>query len=238
MIDLTDKTLSEIVSVHNSAALVFEKHNIDFCCDGDLLLKDALKGSGIDLDNILHELDIAFSEESNNVDFSQLSITEVNDILRKEYHEFLKNKISEISALSTKVNSRFEDQKLSMIHDQIMSLFNHLAPHMISEEKVLFPYLEYMEHSVLKGKVPKPASFGKVKKSVSTMLKDHTTSAAQLDEIRELTNSLEIIHEDPLLDEYFNELKNLDINLRMHIFIENFVLFRKARAMEETLLSK
>jgi regulator of cell morphogenesis and NO signaling len=92
---------------------------------------------------------------------------------------------------------------------------------------------------VLKGKVPKPASFGKVKKSVSSMLDDHEASAHQLDEIRELTNNYVCSTPDAEdIQEYFDELQMLDRNLRMHIFIENYVLFKKARAMEKKFMRR
>ena len=32
--ELIDKTITEIVSEHNSAARVFDKYHLDFCCNG------------------------------------------------------------------------------------------------------------------------------------------------------------------------------------------------------------
>jgi regulator of cell morphogenesis and NO signaling len=69
------------------------------------------------------------------------------------------------------------------------------------------------------------------------MLDDHEASAGQLDELRELTNNYTCEAQDnELLQIYFDELKALDQNLRMHIFIENNVLFKKARNLEEQYL--
>ena len=172
-----------------------------------------------------------------NINFNELTVTEVSELLRRDYHMVLRDKISEISAMSRKIQAKYADENIERIHEVILAMFNHLAPHMVSEEKVLFPYLEYMEHTVLKGKVPKPASFGKLKKSVSSMLDDHEASAHQLDELRELTNGYVCNQPDcEDIQEYYDELHILDRNLRMHIFIENNVLFKKARAMEEEFL--
>lgn len=237
--ELINKTITEIVSEHNSAAKVFDKYHLDFCCNGDRVLEEAVKEANIAVDYLLQDLEVAISNESDeNIDFTELSVTEVSEILRTDYHDFLRQKISEISTLSQKVQSEITDERFAQIRELIMSMFNHLAPHMLSEEKVLFPYLEYMEHTINKGKVPKPASFGKLKKSVSSMLDDHEASAGQLDELRDLTGNYHCDQKDnELLCEYFDELQKLDQNLRMHIFIENNVLFRKARALEEKYIT-
>ena len=173
----------------------------------------------------------------DNINFNKLSISEVSELLRTGYHDFLRQKISEIATLSRKAQLATKDERIETIHELIMSMFNQLAPHMISEEKVLFPYLEYMEHTINKGKIPKPASFGKLKKSVSSMLDDHEASASQLDELRALTNNYNCTEsENEVLCEYFKELREFDRNLRMHIFIENNVLFKKARILEDKFL--
>lgn len=238
--ELINKTITEIISEHNSAAKVFDKYHLDFCCNGDKLLEDAVREANIAVDFLLDDLKMAISNESSeNIDFTDLSVSEVSEILRHDYHDFLRQKISEISTLSQKVETVDADENLNRIKELVMSMFNHLAPHMLSEEKVLFPYLEYMEHTLNKGKIPKPASFGKLKKSVSTMLDDHEASAGQLDELRELTNNYKSNFPDnQLLNEFYKELKGLDQNLRMHIFIENNVLFKKARALEELFLKE
>lgn len=233
--ELINKTITEIISEHNSAARVFDKYRLDFCCSGDQILEDAIKEANIAVDFLLEDLAVAISGEAEeNIDFTDLTVSEVSEILRNQYHDFLRDKISEISTLSQKVRNEFTDDRLRQIGELIMSMFNHLAPHMLSEEKVLFPYLEYMEHTLSKGKIPKPASFGKLKKSVSVMLDDHEASASQLDELRELSNNYTCEQKDnELLCHYFDQLKELDQNLRMHIFIENNILFKKARILED-----
>ena len=240
MSQFQEMTISEIVSEHNSAADVFEKYRLNFCCNGEVTVKEAMTKAKGPLNDLLEELELAIAAESDeNINFNNLSVTEVSEILRSDYHMFLRNKISEIATISRNILAKYKEEKIDLVHDILMAMFNHLAPHMVSEEKVLFPYLEYMEHTVLKGKVPKPASFGKLKKSVSAMLDDHEDSATQLDELRKITNDYTCWNDaDDDLRHFYNELKLLDRNLRMHIFIENYVLFKKARAMEDQLQAK
>lgn len=238
MTQLNNKTLADIVSEHNSTADIFEKYNLDFC-SGKLELSDSLTSVGVNLSKLLNELEIAIENEpSSNINFNSLSLTEISEILRNEYHEHLRDKISELTVLSRKINSHHKSEPVEQIHEKLLAIFNHLAPHMVQEEKVLFPYLEYMEHMVLQGKVAKPPSFGKIKKSVSIMLDDHKDSTDQLNELRVITNDYSCPADgDEDMQRFYKELHDLDKNLRMHINIENNVLFKKARVMETNMLN-
>ena len=237
MTQLNNKTLADIVSEHNSTADIFEKYNLDFC-SGKLQLSNSLATAGVNLDQLLTELEMAIENEpASNINFNTLTLTEISEILRNEYHEYLRDKISELTALSRKIHSQHKSESVDQIHESLLAIFNHLAPHMVQEEKVLFPYLEYMEHMVLQGKLPKPPSFGKIKKSVSTMLDDHKDSTDQLNELRLITDEYTCPDDtDTELLYFYKELHLLDKNLRMHINIENNVLFKKARNMETNML--
>jgi regulator of cell morphogenesis and NO signaling len=96
-----------------------------------------------------------------------------------------------------------------------------------------------MEHMVDQDKIARPASFGKVKKTIASMLDDHKDSTGKLNKLRDLTNDYSCpVDDGPDLQFYYKELRLLDSNLRMHIHIENNVLFKKARAMEEAMLKR
>ena len=237
MTQLNNKTLADIVSEHNSTADIFEKYNLDFW-SGKLQISESLASAGVDLTKLLDELEIAIENESaSNINFNDLSLTEISEIIRNEYHEYLRDKISELTALSRKIHTQHKSESVDQIHEHLLGIFNHLAPHMVQEEKVLFPYLEYMEHMVLQGKVAKPPSFGKIKKSVAIMLDDHKDSTSKLDRLRSITNDYSCTKDDADLVYFYKELHALDRNLRMHINIENNVLFKKARVMEKSMLN-
>lgn len=237
MTQLNNKTLADIVSEHNSTANIFEKYNLDFWT-GKLQLSESLASAGVDLNKLLDDLEIAIENEpASNINFNDLSLSEISEIIRNEYHEYLRDKISELTALSRKIHTQHKSESVDQIHEHLLGIFNHLAPHMVHEEKVLFPYLEYMEHMVLQGKVAKPPSFGKIKKSVATMIDDHKSSTTKLDQLRTITNDYSCNKDDADLLYFYKELHALDRNLRMHINIENNVLFKKARVMEKSMLN-
>ena len=237
MTTLENKTIAEIVSEHSSTAEIFDSYHVDYCTCGNLAIKDGLKGSEISVDALLKDLQIAINKEpDNNINFNELSIPELIEIIRLDHHEYLRGKISELTSLSQQMKRENVIKNIGKIHDLLMTSFDHLAPHMLREEKVMFPYLEYMEHMVAQGKSPKPPSFGKVKKSVADMLDEHRDSTNMLEELRDLTKDFTAPENATEgINLFFNELKGLDKNLRMHIHLENNVLFTKAKAMAENL---
>lgn len=237
MITLENKTIADIVSEHSATAEVFDNYHLDYCSCGNLVIKDGIKGNEISVDALLKDLQIAINNEpDSNINFNELSIPEIIELIRTDHHEYLRGKISELTALSMQMKRENTIKNIDKIHDLILSAFDHLAPHMLREEKVLFPYLEYMEHMVGQGKSPKPPSFGKVKKSVAEMLDDHRDSTNMLQELRELTNDFTAPQDaTEEINLFFNELIRLDTNLRMHIHLENNVLFSKAKIMAEKL---
>jgi regulator of cell morphogenesis and NO signaling len=240
MTDLINKTLADIVNENNSTAKVLNNFHLDFCGQGETPLKTSVAEAGISLDKVLTDLEIAITNEApDNINFKELSIAELSKVIRNEYHEYLRDKISELTTLSMKVQQESKLEIIDQIHELIISIFNHLAPHMLSEEKVLFPYMEYMEHMVEQDKVARPASFGKVKKTVAAMLDDHKDSTDKLNKLRDLTDDYSCPNDKGSdLQHYYEELRLLDSNLRMHIHIENNVLFKKARVMEEEMLKQ
>ena len=237
MITLEKKTIAEIVSEHRSTAEVFDNYHVDYCTCGSLVIKECIEETEISIDALLKDLQNAISKEpDNNINFNELSIPELIEIIRLDHHEYLRGKISELTSLSQQMKRENVIKNIDKIHDLLMSSFDHLAPHMLREEKVMFPYLEYMEHMVGQGKAPKPPSFGKVKKSVADMLDEHRDSTNMLEELRELTKDFTAPEKATKeINLFFNELKGLDKNLRMHIHLENNVLFNKAKAMAENL---
>ena len=237
MMDLTNKTLTDILNDCNQATLVFEKYHIDYCNLGRKKLREVLPNK-TQMQRLQSELiELLTNMGQSNINYSELDIAQLIDLIRTEYHEYLRHKISELTQLSQRVRTECQRPEIDQVHDQLMAIFDHLAPHMVREEKVLFPYLAYMVHTVEKGKVPRPPSFGKVKMSVSQMLEEHRDSTEKLNQLAAATDNYTCPDEHkPLLCEYYRELHALDRNLRMHMHLENNVLFEKARAVEKRYL--
>ena len=75
--ELIKKTITEIVSEHNSAAEVFDKYHLDFCCCGDRTLKEAVAEANIAVDFLLEDLELMGPVRLSEVEDVQKEILQV-----------------------------------------------------------------------------------------------------------------------------------------------------------------
>src|SRR5690349_11809293 len=90
MSTLIDQSLSQIVSENFQTAHVFEKYGVDFCCGGKHTLQDACDRKGIEVIQILEELDIQTSQSGAGIDFAHLTLTELCDYIVSVHHTYVK----------------------------------------------------------------------------------------------------------------------------------------------------
>ena len=53
MKNFRETTLAELVTERTGAAVVFEKHKLDFCCNGKRSLEEACEGQGLNTEAIV-----------------------------------------------------------------------------------------------------------------------------------------------------------------------------------------
>src|SRR6185295_17615351 len=77
MVDLSNKTLSQIVTDHYQTARVFEKYRLDFCCQGKRSLTVACTEKQIPIEDVLTDLYNILSTETGNAEFDKRSLQEL-----------------------------------------------------------------------------------------------------------------------------------------------------------------
>jgi regulator of cell morphogenesis and NO signaling len=104
----------------------------------------------------------------------------------------------------------------------------------MKEERVLFPFIERMEESVVAGEPVIPAPFGSVNNPVSMMIHEHDTAGNLLREMRKQSNG----YQPPVgactsYKTLFSALAEFERDLHQHIHLENNILFPRAIEMEQ-----
>ena len=69
MVELSNKTLSQIVTDHYQTARVFEKYRLDFCCQGKRSLTAACNEKQIPIEEVLTDLNDVLSAETGSSEF-------------------------------------------------------------------------------------------------------------------------------------------------------------------------
>ena len=159
----SNQSIGEIVSIMPKASEVYKKFNIDFCCGGHRPLSEAIKEQELNESEVLKELDKAYEETkrlTDQVDFRNMSSSDMIDYIVNKHHGFLKKNMPEISELATTILRvhGVNHNELFSVHKHFHTLKMELDQHMIKEESLLFPLIkEYESNSSeeLLGKINK-----------------------------------------------------------------------------------
>jgi regulator of cell morphogenesis and NO signaling len=211
-------TVAQIVAAHAAAARVFQKHQIDFCCHGDVTVPETCRERRLDPDAVFAELEAALpaGAREDAEDPRALSTAALIARIVDRHHGYLRRQLPYLGPLVAKVASVHGERngKLAAVEDAFRSLAETLEPHLDNEEEVLFPAL-------LSG-VPDAAI---LRRELDEMLDDHLAVGELLARLRALTdgfttpewgcNTYRVV---------MSELEALEADVLRHVHLENHVL--------------
>ena len=237
LLDAT-KTVREFAIENSSATRVFERLKIDYCCGGNQPLKDACGEKGLNLDEVLQLLQQAdqtkIDSETTNVESLPLA-TLVNLIVEK-HHVFTRTELERLTTLLEKVCSAHGQNhpELLDIRSHFQTLRAELEPHMMKEERILFPYITRLETAFAENQPPPFAPFGHVQNPIAAMMREHDAAGEILKTIRELSINF-ATPEDACISyqTLYMALEELEADLHQHIHLENNILFPKSLELEQ-----
>jgi regulator of cell morphogenesis and NO signaling len=224
-------TIGEIVAMNYKSAHVFSKHHIDFCCQGNRLLKDVLTSEN--KAQIIQELaEITHETNKNQIDFLSWPLDLLIDYIVKKHHRFVEEKSKEITPLLQKIVSVHgkSNPELLRIYELFSQAVVDLAAHMKKEELILFPYIQKMLSK-------KEATHEFVINPIESMHHEHNHEGERFREIAQLTN--DYTPPNDACNTYkltYRLLAEFEKDLHLHIHLENNILFIKAIELEQRLL--
>ena len=217
MVSAQDK-VADIVISHSECAPVFQKHKIDFCCNGGVSLAEAAKKRGVDASALISELEGAISRRKGGPagDPRELSTAALIGAIISTHHEYLRKILPFLVPLSAKVGNVHgdHDPRLRDLARVVQELSDAMIPHLDKEEQTLFPAL-------MTGN-PSPQV---VKDELNAMVKEHLEVAALLELIHKATEDYTL--PDWACNSYrtlFAELESMESDILRHVHLENHVL--------------
>jgi regulator of cell morphogenesis and NO signaling len=224
------KTVREIALQNPGAARVFEALRIDYCCGGGKSLAEACDAAKVSLSEVVAKLDAAPRDPKAAV-WDDRSMNDLIDHILAVHHEHDRRELDRLRALSTKVASAHGARRpeLERVRELVRALADDLEPHMMKEERVLFPYIRELDRA-LEGKGAWPnAFFGTVANPVAMMTREHDHVGALLRELRATTKDFALPEDAcPSYTALFRALEEFERELHVHIHLENNVLFPRA----------
>jgi len=221
----TQTSVGEFVTDNALCAETFEDLSIDFCCGGDSALEKACQEKGLEPEEVLSQLKLLKNPVTDqDTDLDQLTPAQLTLHIESKHHEYLKKVLPRISSLLDKVLSAHGGRhpELKVLKTTFTHLREDLEPHLLKEERVLFPLIRKLGSQELDTNMKAVAG------PIQVMLKEHDRVGDFLKEIRELTKGFEVPDDGcQSFQLLYKELKFLETDTHLHIHKENNVLFLK-----------
>lgn len=227
-----DAPVGAWVAERPSAARVFERLGIDYCCGGQRPLEEACRKRGLVPQNVVAELQATLDDAADEgLNWNEASLTDLCDHIEETHHAYLKEELPRLTAIIAKVvHAHGENHpELPELQRAFLALRAELEPHMQKEEQVLFPAIRRMEGSP----VPPQFPFGSVANPIHVMEAEHDQAGACLAAIRELTEDFRV--PEGACNTYrvmLESLRELESDMHQHVHKENNILFPRAADLE------
>lgn len=219
--------VASVVLDHSECAQVFQRHRIDFCCQGEQSIEAAANARKVDVDALLAELSRAIADRRGDRqdDPRALSTPRLVAHIVSKHHEYLRKALPFIQTLATKVSRVHGDHnpKLRHLEAAVQEISAALLPHLDDEEQSLFPALTAKELD--------PAA---IASQLASMQDEHLAVARLLERIRAASDEFTL--PEWACNSYntlFSELRQLESDVFTHVHLENHVLRPRFAAQRE-----
>lgn len=217
----TDLTLGALVTENPGRSRVLEKLGLDYCCGGQVSLRDACEAAGLDEAEVLAALNDAPTVPT--VDWDSLSLSEFGNRIVDTHHAYLWQELPRLSALVEKVATVHgaNHPELAELRTTYEQLRAELEPHLLKEERVLFPAIAAVEAG-MEPMVPPH-------QPIQVLLTEHDDAGELLAKLREVSDGYTAPADG--CNSYramMSGLAELEHDTHVHIHLENNELFPRA----------
>ena len=213
----SSQAIGQIAVQLPGATAVFRRLKLDFCCGGQVSLRQAAGDKGLDLQAVVQEL--SSLQRPNELPDAGTPSDLIEHIIAR-YHEVHRAQLPELIRMARRVEAVHRDNPDTPhgLADALEAMEQELLSHMHKEEAVLFPMLRAGGNSF----VPQP---------IAMMRHEHNDHGKALEHLARLTNDI-----TPPMGAcntwraLYTGLAQLNEDLINHIHLENNLLFPQFEA--------
>jgi len=236
---LTTQTVGEIAAAQPGTIRVFQEHGIDFCCGGGRRLGEVCVERALDARALVNALEEAAASPAGELrNWSASGLTALTRHIVSHYHQPLRSELDRVGALMDKVRRVHGERHPEVVEmaRAFERLRDDLGPHMMKEERVLFPYVVRLEELEEEGAGLAGSPFGSVENPIAVMVQEHEAAGEILAELRQQSGGF--VPPADACNSFrglYHGLFEMERELHEHIHLENNVLFPRAVALETLL---
>ncbi|MFA6831938.1 MAG: iron-sulfur cluster repair di-iron protein [Bacteroidaceae bacterium] len=236
---IDEKTIiGDVVAANYTAADVFHNHGIDFCCNGNRPISEAIKGTSITLKQLEEELETKRNFSEKGEDYRTWELGFLADYIFNAHHNYIRTQAPIILEYLDKVCAAHGENhpELSEVRNLFRASFEDLSAHLQKEEMILFPMIKEYEKNSKLGIAPEENHCGTINNPIAQMMSEHDAEGSRFRTISKLTNHYTVPEDGcNAFAVTMNKLKDYEANLHKHIHLENNILFPNAVILEEKI---
>lgn len=235
---IQEMTIASIVADDFRAATVFKKHNIDFCCGGNISIEEVCAKKKKNSAEIYADLEKVTQDVAGSINFNSWDLDVLADYIENNHHRYVEEKTVYLLQFLDKLTRVKGDRypELPRIYDLFKESAHELAAHMKKEEVVLFPFIRKMAGFKKNELELERPHFGTVENPIEMMMRDHEIEGARFEQISILSNNYTPPSDACNTHQVtMKMLQDFEDNLHKHIHLENNILFPKAIHLQKEL---
>lgn len=216
-----------IVTNNHNAASIFNQYGIDFYSQGSRTLEDACINDNISMSRIIEDLWELRDQRESMPDFGNMNMIKLSTYILRTHHRFTEKRLVFIrNSMQRLIIHYGEDHSnLAVVRKAFEELSVYLTVHMKHEEFIVFPYI----HKMVKAKRVNLSTFQTIERPISAMKEDHDHEVLALKRLARLTDNFSVHSKaDYTMKMTYNAMKELVEDLKIHMHLENNILFPKA----------
>ncbi|MCG6539879.1 iron-sulfur cluster repair protein YtfE [Pseudomonas sp. KSR10] len=220
-IAFTEQTLGSLACLIPGATRVFRQYKLDFCCGGNIPLRDAALQRNLDAQTIANELAALSINSTTELDWRNESVAELIEYILERFHERHREQLPELIRLASRVEQVHGNKAdcPTGLAEHLWRMQQELESHMLKEEQILFPMLR---RNILLSPTQGP---------IAVMRYEHDQHGAALERLAELTHDITPpANACNTWRALYRGLEELRDDLMQHIHLENNILFVNAAA--------
>lgn len=225
------ETVDSIVTRNLESSSIFSAYGIEFCTGARITLENACVEHNVSLAGVLEELS-GLTTESEFPDFISMNIGALASYVESTHHKFTDRKVVSIRHSIERLIRLHPDDEVNLIHlkNSFENLAIHLRIHMRQEEFLIFPYIK----SMVKNRTVGTKVFRSIHEPLLAMQEDHSH---EIETFRILNTRLDDCTKSGLYGYKltYSAIRELEMDLKIHMHLENNVLFPRAIDFERQL---